>query len=202
MSTALHIPPRIYRYARKNKFSLKEVFYISVSVMIVWGLYSHFSDYLVDILVLHRVAIQAEEEQLQSPIKPVQPSRDQRILRLETFLRLKKSPLAPHAALIVDQADKYDIGWTKIVSIAGIESVYGIKCPQNSHNAWGLGGSKFMYFSSWEEGIKKASEILSDHYRTQEYAAIKAKYCPKSDGCNPQWTNIVLGNSEEILNND
>lgn len=124
---------------------------------------------------------------------------DPRIAKLKAFLESKHSPLAPYSELIIEQADKYDIGWTKIVAISQIESDFAKKLPNNSHNAWGLGGSKFMYFSNWEEGIKYASWLIGTHYKQNENQAIKSKYCPASANCNPEWANVVTRTTRDIL---
>jgi hypothetical protein len=123
---------------------------------------------------------------------------DPRINKLQSFLELKKSPLAPHAAYIIEQADKYDIGWTRLVAISSMESGYGKNCPAASHNAWGI-GKPFFYFDSWEEGIAYASELLGNHYTLNANSGIKAKYCPASDNCNPDWANHVTEVSNQIL---
>lgn len=134
--------------------------------------------------------------------EPATDRRDPRIIRLEKFLESKLSPLAPYAALIVSEADRYDIGWTKIVSISRMESDFGRNCPTGSYNAWGIGGSTFRYFTSWEDGIHGISELLGSHYKQNEYEAIKAKYCPAEDNCNPAWARIVHETTERILSMD
>lgn len=133
-------------------------------------------------------------------LAPVVSKNDARLTKLTAFLKEKNSPLMPFSELIIAEADKYDIGWTKIVAISGIESNFGKALPLNSHNAWGIGGSDFMYFKNWEEGIQYVSKMLSKHYKDSELRAIKAKYCPISDGCNPEWTSVVANASNAILN--
>ncbi len=125
--------------------------------------------------------------------------KDERVIKLETFLTKEQSPLLPYAQLIVDQADEFDIGYTKLVAISCMESACARRLPPGSHNAWGLGGSNLIYFNSWEEGIKFASRLLSESYQKNEYQAIKDKYCPSSSNCNPKWVAIVTGKVKEIL---
>lgn len=129
-----------------------------------------------------------------------QPPRDNRVVRLEAFLSSKKSPLARYAQLIVTKADEYDIGWTKLASVSRIESQFGTTNPDGSHNAWGImNNGKFRYFDSWEAGIEFTSRLLGKGYKLAEYGAIKTRYCPSSDGCNPEWAHIANEASEQIL---
>jgi hypothetical protein len=144
--------------------------------------------------------------QAQQPVSPLpEPQlnlkKDERVIVLEKYLESKESPLAPHAKLIIEEADKWDIGWTKIVSISGMESAYGKRIANESYNAWGImaGAGKVRKFSSWEEGIKAVSSLLGEHYKANEIQAIKAKYCPSSDNCNPAWANNVVQFSRDIL---
>lgn len=128
------------------------------------------------------------------------PQSDPRIARLQKFLTVKRSPLARHVAKIVSEADKYDIGYTKLVSISRIESQYGTTNPDGSHNAWGIMRSgKFVHFSSWDEGIEFTSKLLGGRYKLNEYSAIKENYCPASDGCNPRWAYVAIEASNEVL---
>jgi hypothetical protein len=121
-----------------------------------------------------------------------------RVSKLRQFLESKNSPLAPHAQLIVSESDKYALDWTKIVAISGMESSFGVLMPTNSYNAWGLGGTNFIYFSSWEEGIKYEAKTLGSNYKLNENQGIKDKYCP-APGCNQSWAKIVTDTTNTIL---
>jgi hypothetical protein len=134
-----------------------------------------------------------------SPTPTPTPKEDERIRKLRTYLSSKHSPLAEYASLIVSEADKNDIGWTKVAAISGKESSYGKRIPGGSYNAWGIGGSSFHYFSSWEEGIRYVSRMLGEKYKWNENKGIQAKYCPDSDGCAKDWTNTVTQFSFDIL---
>ena len=88
-------------------------------------------------------------------------SIDIRVLTLHYYLKNYDSPLADHAELLIKLADKYELDWMLIPSIAAVESNFGHKIPggrdpdYTSHNAWGWGvyGTKVTRFRSWEEGI-------------------------------------------------
>lgn len=180
------------------KASVKDYVYIAISALIVMGIMSNF-----DIKISPKGSeVFAKEptpiiEEVIKDIVIKEP--DSRISKLNTFLLSKDSPLAAHTELIISQADKYGLDWTRLVAIAGIESQYGIKLPTGSHNAWGIGGSKFMHFKTWEDGIRYASKLLGTRYKQNENQGIKNKYCPESDGCNPAWAAIVTKASNEIL---
>lgn len=124
---------------------------------------------------------------------------DPRVDKLTTMLEEKGSPLAPYATLIIEQADKYDIGWTRLYAISGIESSFGKQIKEDSHNAWGIGGdTDFMYFDSWEEGIIFTSRMLGKHYSWNANKGIQSKYCP-TDTCDEVWAERVTEFSQEVL---
>jgi hypothetical protein len=123
---------------------------------------------------------------------------DERVNKLHDFLESKNSPLLPYSKLIVEQADLYDIGWTKIVAISAIESNYGRNIKENSFNAWGIMIDNQVHkFESWVEGIEYTSLLLSKRYKETEIEALKSKYCP-SDDCHNEWVEIVMASSQEI----
>lgn len=124
---------------------------------------------------------------------------DKRVEKLQSYLQDNNSPLADHAEYIVEQSDLNGIDWTLIVAISKMESGFCTKTIPGSYNCWGLGGSNFMYFDSYEESIKFTAELLNKHYRSNMNQAIKAKYCPASDGCNPSWVDIVTDVSHELI---
>lgn len=124
---------------------------------------------------------------------------DFRIEKLQLFLEDKDSPLAPYAEYIVEQSDINGIDWTIIISISRIESDYCKKTIADSHNCWGLGGSNFMHFDSYEDAISYEARLLNKYYRKSTNEAIKTKYCPSSDGCNPEWADVVTDTSHSII---
>lgn len=87
--------------------------------------------------------------------------RDQRGVRLETYLKNRHSPMAPHADLIVSESDKYGVDYKLVVAIAYHESGLGRKCWA-PHNAWGWMTSD--RWDSWEEGITKYIRGLYNGY--------------------------------------
>jgi hypothetical protein len=161
------------------------------------GLASKVNEGLVNVKAAAMVPLRSPKVEQKIVTVPVKD--DARIGKIKAFLESKNSPLSPYAQLIVEEADKYDIGWTKLVAISGMESAYCNQTVANSFNCWGLGGSRFMYFQNYEEGIKYASWLIGTQYQWNENQGIKAKYCPQIDGCNPQWAQAVTDFSNEIL---
>lgn len=182
------------------KLKLQDYAYLALFLLVVAGLaqrsISKADELLSPLFVPNKAEVYAQAMVAPSPTPT--PVIDFRIQKLKTFLESKNSPLAPYAAYIIEQADKYDIGWTKIVAISSMESDYGKNCPKTSHNAWGI-GKPFFYFDSWEKGIEYASELLGNHYQYNANSGIKSKYCPASDNCNPKWADHVTNISKEIL---
>ena len=133
--------------------------------------------------------------------KVVYVSTDSRIQKLQQYLTLNNSPLAPYAELIIKESDQHDIGWTRLVAISKMESSFGVRIPPGSHNAWGImGRNGVRRFESWEQGIKEASRLLGENYTYNANRGIQQKYCPDSDGCNTAWASIVTDTTHEILN--
>lgn len=91
---------------------------------------------------------------------------DNRARILEKFLLDRKSPLAPHANTFVEAADKYNLDWRLVASIAGLESSFGIHQPAGSHNGWGWGynNGTVKHFDSWDEAIEEISKGLRENY--------------------------------------
>ena len=136
----------------------------------------------------------------------VSSSVDPRIATLQNFLETKKSPLAPHAAVFIEAADRYRLDWRLLPAIAGQESSFGKMIPwdkqngEHSFNAWGWGiyGDLIVSFSSWEEGIWKTAEGLRNGYIDQGLLTLEEFmrfYTPRSDG---SWARGVSFFMEQI----
>lgn len=93
---------------------------------------------------------------------------DDRVVKIEAFLKKHNSPLVPHAKEFVIQADKHQLDWRLVVSIAGLESTFGKFIPYNSYNAWGwgipTGQQSGIGFQDWEDGIATVSKGLKTRY--------------------------------------
>ncbi len=93
---------------------------------------------------------------------------DDRALKLKQFLRTKGSPMANDAQALVKIADKYDLDWTFLPAIAGLESQYGKMIPAGSYNPYGWNNAR-TYFSDFAA----ASEVVA--------AGIRERYQPSGE---------------------
>src|SRR3972149_9031910 len=75
---------------------------------------------------------------------------DNRVEILESFLESYDSPLVPFARDFVESADRYNLDWRLVASIAGLESTFGKHVPASSYNGWGWGiyGNNVTRFNS------------------------------------------------------
>lgn len=91
---------------------------------------------------------------------------DNRADILESFLKQYDSPLASHAEDFIFYADKYNLDWRLVASIAGLESTFGKRIPYESYNGWGWGvyGDNVIRFDSWTDGIETISKGLRENY--------------------------------------
>jgi hypothetical protein len=94
---------------------------------------------------------------------------DKRAQILRDYLESRNSPLAPYAQTFIEEADKNNLDWRLVASIAGLESSFGVHIPAYSYNGWGYGvyGNNVRRFASWDEGIAVVSKALRDDYMTK-----------------------------------
>lgn len=90
---------------------------------------------------------------------------DKRAEILAKYLAKFDSPLQNHAQDFVDAANKYNLDWKLVASIAGVESTFGKAIP-GGYNGWGWGvyGTQAIYFNSWTDGIFTVSKGLRENY--------------------------------------
>lgn len=84
---------------------------------------------------------------------------------LAKYLSKFDSPLQNHAQDFIDAANKYNLDWKLVPSIAGVESTFGKAIP-GGYNGWGWGvyGTQAIYFNSWTDGIFTVSKGLRENY--------------------------------------
>jgi hypothetical protein len=120
-------------------------------------------------------------------------SVDNRAEILRAYLTKYNSPLAPHAKTFVSEADKYNLDWKFVASIAGVESWFGQRIPANSYNGWGWGvyGNNVHRFASWDDGITTISRELRmkymDKWGAKDIYGIGNRYA-----ADPKWPSKVL----------
>lgn len=210
-----------YKLRQQKGLQFRDYSYLLLVVLVVIGLVNRSVD-----VVSKLEPVQTAQAAVQSTITPtpnisflsfptpkptpqikVVERVDERVEMLRDYLISKSSPFANHAQLIVDEADKYDTGWTQIVAIAGKESSFGRHIAPGSFNAWGImrfdivNGQRvrsIRHFKSWEEGIKYATQLLGESYKWNQNKAIQQKYCPDFE-CASNWTDTVTQTTREIL---
>lgn len=109
-------------------------------------------------------------------------SPDTREERLTAFLEGMNSPLKPYARHLIKTADEYQLPWTLIPAISGVESTFCQHIPFRSYNCWGWNNGA-THFSGYEEAITIVGKTLRRHYFDRGYttpARISPIYAPPS----------------------
>ena len=88
---------------------------------------------------------------------------DIRVTKMTYFLLKYNSPLATHSRLLVEASDNYELPWTLVASIAGVESGFCKKMAKVSYNCWGWKNGRHN-FNSFEDGIFTVSRNLRSKY--------------------------------------
>lgn len=85
---------------------------------------------------------------------------------LEKFFEKYNSPLEENAQTFVEIADLYGIDYRILPAIACIESTCGKNIIEGSYNpfGWGIYGTNYIAFSSFDEAIKTVGEGLNKGY--------------------------------------
>lgn len=191
---------------KATRFTRKDFLYILFYTLIVIGLvhkietivHKPVTQALDKVHVPKVIAAPSKNTAPQKIITKIVTTADKRATQLEKFLNDKGSPLAPLAAYMVRKSDDNGLDWTLMPSISGKESTFGLFTKPDSHNPFGLGGTKFMYFDSWEEAIDFEANLLNKYYRENMVSGIQGTYCPDSE-CASDWTSTVVSFSNELL---
>lgn len=130
-----------------------------------------------------------------SSLKP----KDNRAEVLKAFLQERNSPMASSAKTFVREADKNNIDWKLVASIAGNESQFGEMIPPYSYNGWGYGvyGTNVRVFSSWDEGIAIVSKAIKTDY-IDTWGAKNIYEIGSFYAADPMWANKVITYQEQI----
>lgn len=114
---------------------------------------------------------------------------DARVEIVRQFLARYRSPMEPHAQILVETAQKYSLDHRLLPAIAMQESNLCKKVRSDSaHNCWGYGiyGGKGRAFDSYEQGIEVVAESLYRKYKKNNGLItpkeIESMYNPNSDG--------------------
>jgi len=118
--------------------------------------------------------------------------KDSRVEQLETFLSAHNSPMVGSAKTFIEEADKNNLDWKLVASIAGVESYFGKLIPYGSYNGWGWGvyGNNVIMFPSWDEAIKTISQSLREKY-IDKWGASDVYTIGRFYAADPNWANKV-----------
>lgn len=125
--------------------------------------------------------------------------QDNRAQILSAFLIEYDSPMVDSADSFIEHADKNNLDWKFVVSIAGVESWFGQRIPYNSYNGWGWGvyGDNVIHFSSWDDGIETISYSLRSKYMN-EWGATDVYGIGSKYAADPAWAHKVTAFMEKI----
>ena len=89
-----------------------------------------------------------------------------KLISLKNFFIKFNSPLANEAETFIEVAEKYDLDYKLLPSIACMESSCGKFIPTGSYNpfGWGVYGNTVTSFNSYKEAIYKVGEGISKNY--------------------------------------
>jgi hypothetical protein len=100
---------------------------------------------------------------------------DWRAEQLRSYLNKHNSPLTEYANDFVEVADQYDINWTLLPAISGVESTFGKRYPKWSYNTfgWGIYGDQVLSFKSHRDAMEAVATGLSQKYPKEALQNIK-----------------------------
>lgn len=161
-------------------------------------------------LLLHPQTAQDIKESLKRPVysifnaqPPVLGTSDAQIIGadgkaaiIQQYLARQRSPLAPFAQKIVDEAIASDLDWRLTTAICMVESNCGKNIPEGSYNAWGwaIHSTYTKHFESWEKAIETVTRGLKTDYIDRGLltpAEIMTRYCPLSLDKGGSWAKGV-----------
>lgn len=125
--------------------------------------------------------------------------QDNRAEILKAYLRKYDSPLIDSADTFIEEADRNNLDWKLVVSIAGVESWFGHRIPPNSYNGWGWGvyGDNVIHFNSWDEGITVISKSLRVKYM-DKWGAKNVTEIGRIYAADPAWAQKVTSFMNKI----
>jgi len=115
---------------------------------------------------------------------------------IQQYLARHRSPLAPYAQTIVNEAEKWGIDWRLTTAICMQESNCGKNIPSDSYNAWGwaIHSTYTKYFETWESAIETVTKGLKTDYIDRGLVTpqqIMTRYCPLSITKGGPWATAV-----------
>lgn len=113
--------------------------------------------------------------------------RVDRVKALENFFKKYNSPLAENAETFVKVADKFNMDYRILPSIACQESTCAKRLIEGTYNpfGWGIYGNNYISFESYDHAIEKVGEGLHKNYLSKGFDTlyeIAPIYTPPSKG--------------------
>jgi hypothetical protein len=139
-----------------NRLTSFTLFAVTTALLsLIWPQQAHAADMLA-----YNAGASA---QLSISTASASPKMDIRRVKLERYLKNHNSDLSEHTNHIIDLADRYDLPWTLVPAIAGVESTFCQHIPAASYNCWGWnnGGTAF---ADYPEALETVSHALKTHY--------------------------------------
>jgi hypothetical protein len=88
---------------------------------------------------------------------------DDRKMKLVRYLQRSNSPLLGYIDDIITSADLYDVDWTLVTAISGVESGFCRQIPYNSYNCWGWKNGEHA-FENYKSAIYEVTRVLRLNY--------------------------------------
>ncbi len=91
-----------------------------------------------------------------------QTDLDEKAQKIDAFFAERNLPMAGQGKKLVSAAEKNDLPWTLIASMAVIESTAGVHaCPNDSNNVFGWNSCHGTKFDSMDDAINTVAESIS-----------------------------------------
>ena len=104
---------------------------------------------------------------------------------VRAFLEVKKSPLAPHTDLLLEQKH-----WRLLIAISAIESQYCTR--QLGYNCWGIGGdAAYKKYASLPDAILDAENLITKWQAKGRWLTVEDMNCSYVVPCSPNWVRVV-----------
>ncbi len=120
---------------------------------------------------------------------------DDRAEKLAAYFAVKNSPFVNVASDFITVADKYDIDWTLLPAITGVESSFGLHVPAFSYNPYGWNNGHY-HFQNWVDAANEVALGLRTRYAPT--GVITAARIGKMYAANPTWASRVYKYQQEI----
>jgi hypothetical protein len=140
----------------ENHISMKQ-FYIFLSILV-----------FILTCTITQVEAVAKESDSEGMLIIHEAVIDTRADRLESFLTRYNSPVRSYAHVFIEEADKNNLDWKFVASIAGLESTFCQHIPTGSYNCWGwgipTGAQSGIEFDTFAHGVATVSKGLRQNY--------------------------------------